>query len=116
MVVVMLLSMFLLGMAAAEVFAILGDGNLLHDPALRGVLMTLYMVVGMGLWMRHRQHGWASVLEMSGAMIVPYVLLVRPFLTGVLPKGMFLGALHVLMLPCMYVAMVRRREEYEQHQ
>jgi effector-binding domain-containing protein len=49
--------------------------------------MTAYMVVGMGLWMRHRRHDWASVLEMSAAMIVPYVLLVGPFAAGLLAKG-----------------------------
>jgi deazaflavin-dependent oxidoreductase (nitroreductase family) len=114
MVVVMLLSMVVFGAAVSGVFALLGHSNLLHYTALRGFLMTGYMVVGMGLWMRHRRHGWASVLEMSGAMIVPYVLLVGPFAAGVLAKGTFLSAMHVLMLPCMYVAMVRRREEYEQ--
>jgi deazaflavin-dependent oxidoreductase (nitroreductase family) len=96
------------------VFAILGHGNLLHFAALRGFLMSIYMVVGMGLWMRHRQHGWTSVIEMGGAMIVPYALLVGPFAAGLLAKGTFLSAMHVLMLPCMYVALIHRREEYEQ--
>jgi flagellar biosynthetic protein FliP len=68
----------------------------------------------MSLWMRHRRHGWASVLEMSAAMIVPYLLLVGPFEAGLLTKGTFLSAMHVLMLPCMYLAMIHRREEYEQ--
>jgi hypothetical protein len=76
--------------------------------------MSAYMVVGMGLWMRHRRHDWASVLEMSGAMIVPYTVLVGPFAAGLLAKGTFLSAMHVLMLPCMYVAMVHRRGHYEQ--
>jgi hypothetical protein len=114
MVIVMLLSMVLFGAAMSGVFALLGHGNLLHYAALRGLLMTMYMVLGMSLWMRHRRHGWPSVLEMSAAMIVPYVLLVGPFSAGLLATGAFLGGMHVLMLPCMYVAMVRRREEYEQ--
>jgi flagellar biosynthetic protein FliP len=114
MVVVMLLSMAIFGAAVSGVFALLGHGNLLHYTALRGFLMTIYMVVGMSLWMRHRRHGWASVLEMSAAMIVPYVLLVGPFELGLLEEGTFLGAMHVLMLPCMYLAMIHRREEYEQ--
>ncbi|HEX6581904.1 MAG TPA: nitroreductase family deazaflavin-dependent oxidoreductase [Actinomycetota bacterium] len=114
MVVAMLLSMAIFGAAVSGIFALLGHGNLLHYGALRGFLMTIYMVVGMGLWMRHRRHGWASVLEMSAAMIVPYVLLVGPFAAGLLAKGTFLGAMHVLMLPCMYLAMIHRREEYEQ--
>jgi flagellar biosynthetic protein FliP len=114
MVVVMLLSMAIFGAAVTGIFALLGHGNLLHYTALRGFLMTIYMVVGMGLWMRYRRHGWASVLEMSAAMIVPYALLVGPFAAGLLAKGTFLGAMHVLMLPCMYLAMIHRREEYEQ--
>jgi hypothetical protein len=114
MVVVMLLSMAIFGAAVSAIFALLGHGNLLHYTALRGFLMTVYMVVGMGLWMRHRRHGWASVIEMSAAMVVPYALLVGPFAAGLLEKGTFLGAMHVLMLPCMYLAMIRRREEYEQ--
>jgi hypothetical protein len=114
MVIVMLLSMVLFGAAVSAVFALLGHGNLLHYAALRGLLMTIYMVLGMSLWMRHRRHGWPSVLEMSAAMMVPYVLLVGPFAAGFLSKGTFLSAMHVLMLPCMYLAMVRSREEYEQ--
>jgi hypothetical protein len=114
MVVVMLLSMAIFGAAVSGVFALLGHSNLLHYTALRGFLMTIYMVVGMGLWMRHRRHGWASVLEMSAAMVVPYALLVGPFAAGLLAKGTFLGAMHLLMLPCMYLAMIHRREEYEQ--
>jgi hypothetical protein len=114
MVVVMLLSMAVFGAAVSGVFALLGHGNLLHYAALRGFLMSIYMVIGMGLWMRHRRHGWTSVVEMSGAMIVPYALLVGPFAAGLLAKGTFLSAMHVLMLPCMYVAMIHRRGEYEQ--
>jgi deazaflavin-dependent oxidoreductase (nitroreductase family) len=106
--------MAIFGAAVSAVFALLGHGNLLHYAALRGFSMTIYMVVGMGLWMRHRGHGWASVTEMSAAMMVPYLLLVGPFTAGILAKGTFLGAMHVLMLPCMYVAMIHRREEYEQ--
>lgn len=114
MIVVMLLSMAILGAAVSGVFALLGHGNLLHYAALRAFLMSIYMVIGMGLWMRHRRHGWTSVIEMGGAMIVPYALLVGPFAAGLLAKGTFLSAMHVLMLPCMYVAMIHRREEYEQ--
>jgi hypothetical protein len=89
MVVVMLLSMAIFGAAVSAVFALLGHGNVLHFAALRGFLMTIYMVVGMGLWMRHRRHGWASVLEMSAVMVVPYALLVGPFTAGLLAKGTF---------------------------
>jgi flagellar biosynthetic protein FliP len=113
MVVVMLLSMAILGAAVSAVFALMGHANLLHYTALRGLLMTGYMVAGMALWMRHRRHAWVSVLEMSVAMTVPYVILLGPFLAGGIEKGVFIGAMHVLMLPSMYVAMVLRRDEDE---
>jgi flagellar biosynthetic protein FliP len=113
MVVVMLLSMAVLGAAVSAVFAAVGHASLLHYAALRGLLMTAYMVVGMALWMRHRRHPWARVVEMSAAMTVPYVVLVGPFLIGAIGTATFLAAMHVLMLPSMYVAMARRRLEYE---
>jgi flagellar biosynthetic protein FliP len=113
MVVVMLLSMAILGAAVSSAFALVDHANLLHYTPLRGLLMTGYMVAGMALWMRHQRHAWASVLEMSIAMAVPYVVLLGPFLAGVIEEGPFLGAMHVLMLPSMYVAMVLRRDEYE---
>ncbi|HEX6400264.1 MAG TPA: hypothetical protein VF108_07335 [Actinomycetota bacterium] len=113
MVVVMLLSMAALGAAVSSVFALAGHANLLHFAALRGLLMTGYMVIGMALWMRHRRHGWERIAEMSAAMAGPYVVLVGPFLVGMIGKGAFLSAMHVLMLPSMYVAMALRRVEYE---
>jgi flagellar biosynthetic protein FliP len=113
MVVVMLISMAVLGAAVSAVFALAGHANLLHFAALRGLLMTAYMVIGMALWMRHRRHSWARIAEMSVAMAAPYVVLVGPFLGEVIGKSAFLAAMHVLMLPSMYVAMALRRDEYE---
>jgi flagellar biosynthetic protein FliP len=112
MVAVMLLSMAVFGSAVSGIFALLGHGNLLHYAALRGGLMTIYMVLGMGLWMRFRRHGWASVVEMSAAMALPYAILVGPFAAGVIEEGAFLAGMHVLMLPAMYAAMAHRRAEY----
>jgi hypothetical protein len=114
MVVVMLLSMAMLGAVVSTVFALAGHANLLHYTALRGMLMTGYMVFGMALWMRHRRHAWARVVEMSTAMAVPYILLIGPFLAGMIGKAPFLAVMHALMLPSMYVAMVLRRDDYEQ--
>jgi hypothetical protein len=114
MVVVMLVSMAVLGAVVSAVFALAGHTNVLHYVALRGFLMTGYMVAGMALWMRHRRHAWARVLEMSVAMALPYVVLVGPYIAGVIDKGPFLAVMHVLMVPSMYVAMAIRRDEYEQ--
>jgi hypothetical protein len=112
MVAVMLFSMVVLGAAMSGIFALLGHGNLVHYAGLRGGLMTIYMVVGMGLSMRLRRHGWASVVEMSAAMTLPYAILVGPFAAGVIEEGVFLAGMHVLMLPAMYASMAHRRAEY----
>jgi hypothetical protein len=112
MVAVMLFSMVVLGAAVSGTFALLGHGNLLHYAGLRGGLMTICMVVGMGLWMRLRSHGWASVVEMSAAMTLPYAILVGPFAAGVIEEGAFLAGMHALMLPAMYASMAHRRAEY----
>src|SRR5918995_6497509 len=49
---------------------------------------------------------------MAAAMFVPYLALIGPFAAGSIPAGQFLGAMHVLMLPCMVAVMLHRREEY----
>jgi hypothetical protein len=113
MVVVMLLSMAILGAIVSSIFALAGHANLLHYIALRGLLMTGYMVVGMALWMRHRRHGLGRIVEMSAAMAIPYVVLIGPFFAGVIGSASFLAVMHVLMLPSMYGVMALRRDEYE---
>lgn len=112
MVIVMLVSMAVFGAIVSLVFAALGHANLLHYAALRGLLMSIYMVVGMALWMRYRCHRWISIVEMSAAMLLPYVVLVGPFAAGIIGKAAFLSSMHILMLPLMLVAMLHRRAEY----
>jgi hypothetical protein len=41
-------------------------------------------------------------------------VLLGPFWAGVLSGGALLAAMHVLMLPAMVIAMLRRRDEYAQ--
>jgi deazaflavin-dependent oxidoreductase (nitroreductase family) len=114
MVVAMLVGMAVLGAAVSLIFVLLGHSDLLHHAGLRGLLMTGYMTIGMTLWMRHRRHSWRTVAEMGAAMLVPYLVLIGPFLWGRLSAGSFLGAMHALMLPCMVVAMLARRDQYSQ--
>jgi deazaflavin-dependent oxidoreductase (nitroreductase family) len=114
MVVAMLVGMAVLGATVSLIFGLLGHSNLLHYAGLRGLLMTGYMTIGMALWMRHRRHGWRTVAEMGAAMLVPYLVLIGPFLAGRLSAGSFLGAMHALMLPSMVVAMLARRDQYSQ--
>ncbi|MBM7785099.1 hypothetical protein [Tenggerimyces flavus] len=85
-----------------------------HASGVEGMtlLMATNMTVGVGVWMVLRGHGVVAVGEMALAMYVPFLLLLVPYRLGVLPAdGVLLGG-HVLMLPCMLLAMVRRRDEH----
>ncbi|GAB3745442.1 hypothetical protein GCM10027598_82050 [Amycolatopsis oliviviridis] len=76
------------------------------------LVMATNMSLGMALWMRIRRHGWASIAEMSAAMYLPYVLFLPFFWTGLVSGTTLMTAGHVLMVPAMLAAMVRRRAEY----
>ena len=76
------------------------------------LVMATNMSLGMALWMKIRRHGWASIAEMSAAMYVPFLVLLPFFWAGVLSGMTLMGAGHVLMLPAMLIAMLRRRHEY----
>jgi hypothetical protein len=52
--------------------------------------------------------------EMDGAMVLPIVLLIGPYWAGVLSAEALLGVMHALMLPFMFVVMLRRYDEYAQ--
>jgi hypothetical protein len=76
--------------------------------------MAANMTIGMSVWMRHRGHRWAPIVEMGAAMFVPLLVLIGPFWAGVLSGDALSGAMHVLMLPAMVIAMLHRRDEYAQ--
>jgi peptidoglycan/LPS O-acetylase OafA/YrhL len=114
MIAVMLVAMLALGGVVSLVFGLLGHSNLLHYAGLRAFVMTANMTIGMTIWMRFRGHGWASTVEMDGAMVLPIVLLIGPYWAGVLSAGALLAAMHALMLPFMFVVMLRRYNEYAQ--
>ena len=96
MVVLMPLSMFL------------GDLGVEADA----LLMATWMSVGMAAWMAWKRHGWPSILEMSLAMYLSFVVLFPPYWLGVLSGTGVMIVGHVLMLPAMALAMLHRREEY----
>ena len=75
MVVAMILGMAVLGGLAYGLLSLVGLGDAQIRPELELFVMVLNMSVGMGLWMRHRGHRWSSILEMSGAMFVPFLAL-----------------------------------------
>ena len=114
MILVMLVAMAVLGGVVWAVLALLGHSNLRHYADLRAFIMTANMTIGMTIWMRFRGHGWAPTAEMDGAMVLPIVLLIGPYWAGVLSEEALLGVMHALMLPFMFVVMLRRYDEYAQ--
>lgn len=114
MIVVMLVSMMVLSGLFWGILGILGHGNLRHYLGVRAFVMTINMAIGMTMWMRFRRHGWASTFEMDAAMILPFVLLIGPYWAGMLSGGALLGVEHLLMLPFMFIVMLRRYDEYAQ--
>ncbi|ANN15612.1 hypothetical protein SD37_08025 [Amycolatopsis orientalis] len=70
------------------------------------------MTVAMTVWMLYRGHGRARVLEMAAAMYVPYLLLLVPHWSGLIPGEDVLMGGHALMLPAMAIAMLIHRQEY----
>ena len=114
MIVVMLVSMMVLSGLFWGVMAMLGHGDLRHFLGVRAFVMTINMVIGMTIWMRFRRHGWASTLEMDAAMFLPLVLLIGPYWVGMLSGGALMAIEHLLMLPFMWIVMLRRYDEYAQ--
>ena len=74
--------------------------------------MAATMSVGMVAWMRHRDHGWASTLEMAGAMFAPAVALFPLLWLAVIAGDALPVHEHLVMFPLMYLVMRRRRAEY----
>lgn len=114
----MVAAMFV-GMAVfgAAVRGVLAAASLSYppQPEVLVVEMALDMAVAMIVWMRYRGHGWASTLEMAGAMVAPAVVLIPLAWLGLIAVDSVLMLEHVVMLPLMYVIMLRRRHEYEGH-
>ena len=112
MVGAMVAGMVVFGALVRLLCTVSGHEGLLEHPGASAPIMTTNMTVGMALWMRHRGHGWAATGEMAAAMYLPLVVLLVPFWVGLLPGGALLAATHLLMLPAMFVVMLRRSDEY----
>ena len=105
MVVAMLAGMLLL----APLWTLLWPG--LPDRAdLAAMIMATNMAIGMAAWMLVHRHSWISIVEMSAVMYVPFVVLLVPFWTGAVSGETLMIVGHVLMLPAMLAAMLRRRD------
>jgi hypothetical protein len=113
MLVAMFAGMFVFGLAVGAVLGVMGLGySHAERPAVGSVEMAFTMTAGMVLWMRIRRHRWLPILEMSGAMFAPLVLVLPLLWTEVLAAHAAMLVLHVTMVPLMLGAMLLRRQEY----
>jgi hypothetical protein len=111
-VAAMLVGMMVLGGVLRGVLALAGLRYPTQYAELAALEMATTMSVGMVAWMRHRGHGWASTLEMTGAMFAPTVALVALLWLGVIAGDSLLLLEHLAMFPLMFLVMLRRRAEY----
>ena len=118
MIAAMIVGMAVLGGAISLVLALTGNGDVLTDrPGARALIMATNMVIGMSVWMRYRHHSVTAIVDMAVAMYVPVAVLAVPFWLGVLSGGALIGLMHLLMLPAMWLVMMRRSDEYvHEHQ
>jgi hypothetical protein len=100
------------GMVALEPVWSFAWPDLADSATVRVLVMATNMCAGMGLWMRIRRHNWTSVAEMSAAMYLPFAILLPLYWAGLLSGATLMTAGHVLMVPAMLAAMLRRRHEY----
>ena len=112
MVAAMLVGMVVVGAAVRGVLTLAGLELPTRYPELLALEMAFDMSVGMVAWMRYRGHGWASTLEMAGAMFAPAVALFPLLWLGVLSGEGLLVVQHLAMFPLMYLVMARRRAEF----
>lgn len=115
MVVAMIIGMVVLGMLESVAFDALGWSGLLDRTDVDALVMATNMTVAMASWMRFRGHAGGPIVEMAAAMYLPFVVLLVPMWLGAISEDTLLIAGHVLMLPAMAAAMLRRREEYTHH-
>ncbi len=107
MLAAMIVGMVVLG----PLSMLLGDVRVEVDA----LLMAASMTTGMAAWMAYRHHHWPAIAEMGMAMFAAFVVLFPPYWVGLLSADTLFVLGHVLMLPAMALAMLRRREEYLGH-
>jgi len=112
MVVAMFVGMAVLGAALRGALALAGLEYPSQYPELASLVMAFEMSVGMVVWMRYRGHGWASTLEMAGAMFAPAIVLFPLLWLNVISGESLLLLEHLAMFPLMLLVMLRRRSEY----
>ena len=112
MVVAMVVGMVALAMPEYAVVEALGWSAAADRADLAVMVMATNMAVAMAGWMRFRGHAWAPIAEMAAAMYLPFVVLLGPLWLGAISEDPLFLAGHLLRLPAMAAAMLRRRDEY----
>ncbi|SIO01663.1 hypothetical protein [Agromyces cerinus] len=107
MVIAMVLGMMVLGPVWHWAWPGLDE-----NTTAEALVMATDMSIGMAVWMRIRGHGLPAIGEMVAAMYLPFLVLLPFHWAGALSAMAFMTAAHVLMLPAMVIAMLRRRHEY----
>lgn len=107
MVLAMFAGMGILGGIWMVVWPGIHDHDVIHT-----LVMAANMTIGMAGWMAFRGHPRQLILEMSAAMVAPFVVLLVPLATGTISADTLMIGGHVLMLVTMLIAMLYRRQDY----
>ena len=70
------------------------------------------MTVSMAAWMCHRGHGWKRVAEMAGAMVLPAIVAIALFESGLVGAGPVCPIECMGSLLTMLGVMLLRAHEY----
>ncbi len=89
--------------------------GLSDHPVIDTLVMTANMTIGMAAWMVFRGHGRRMIVEMSAAMVAPFLLLLVPLAAGAITTDTLMMGGHTLMFITMLGAMLVRRHDYTHH-
>ena len=110
----MVLAMFVgMGLLALPWMLIWPD--LSDYPVADTLVMAANMTIGMAAWMAFRGHGRRMIVEMSAAMVAPFLVLLVPYAAGAVTADTLMMAGHTLMFFTMLAAMLVRRADYTHH-
>jgi len=110
----MVLAMFV-GMGVLALPWMLIWPGLDEHPVADTLVMAANMTIGMAGWMALRGHGRRMIVEMSAAMVAPFLVLLVPFAAGGITADTLMMAGHTLMFFTMLAAMLVRRQDYMHH-
>ena len=86
-----------------------------ESPVADTLVMAANMTIGMAAWMALRGHGRRMIVEMSAAMVAPFLVLLVPYVTGAITADTLMMGGHTLMFFTMLGAMLIRRQDYMHH-